>query len=167
MAGEIEAMAAIDQALKELDEEERHRVLRWALDKFGGGQIGSDTSGKEDRRASDDHGARVSTFERIVDLVDAASPATTVDHVLVASYWFQIIRGQESFGSQEVNSALKDLGHGAKNITDAYDSLMTRKPPAVRQMQKSGSSKQARKRYRLTEAGIRTVERMLNPPPEE
>ena len=79
----------------------------------------------------------------------------------MASYWFQVIKGQENFTSQEVNSELKDLGHGSKNITDSYTSLMDRKPPAVRQVQKAGSTRQARKRYRLTEVGIRSAERML------
>jgi hypothetical protein len=38
---------------------------------------------------------------------------------------------------------------------------MKRKPPAVRQVQKTGSTRQARKKYRLTEPGIRSVQKML------
>src|SRR5581483_2897913 len=102
-----------------------------------------------------------SEYGRISDLMDAATPQTTADHVLVASYWFQVIQGKEDFTSQEVNAELKDLGQASKNITDSFSTLMKRKPPAVRQVQKTGSTRQARKKYRLTEPGIRTVQRML------
>jgi hypothetical protein len=164
--GEIEAMGAIDKAMGALPADEQKRVLRWAIDKFGGGEVALPGAGGGGRRAlasgvgSEDE--RVPTaYERISDLMDTAHPTTTVDHVLVASYWFQVVRGQENFTGQEVNSALKDLGQGSKNITDAYTSLIKRTPPAVRQVQKSGSTRQARKRYRLTEVGIRSVERMI------
>jgi len=39
--------------------------------------------------------------------------------------------------------------------------LIVRKPALVIQTHKSGSTKQARKRYRLTNEGLRAVERML------
>ncbi len=155
MAGEIDAMKAIDNALGSLDPDESKRVLRWAVDKFGQGAL---SVGPERPTRS---GGPPQAFERISDLMDAALPQTVVDHVLVASYWFQAVQGRENFTGQEVNSELKDLGHPASNITDSYNTLIKRKPSAVRQVQKSGSSKQARKLYRLTNEGVRTVDRML------
>ena len=162
MASEIEVMGTIDKAMSGLSTDEAKRVLRWAVDKFGDDGIGLKDDGV-DRRQD-----RVrETYERISDLMDAASPATIVDHVLVASYWFQAIKGQENFTGQEVNSELKDLGHPSSNITDSYNTLISRKPPAVRQVQKTGASRQARKKYRLTEVGIREVERMLRGQPTD
>lgn len=164
--GEIEAMGAIDKAMRGLQADEQKRVLRWAIDKFGGGEVALPGEGRGGHGASSsgtgsEDGRVPAAYERISDLMDDAHPTTTVDHVLVASYWFQVVRGQENFTGQAVNSELKDLGQGSKNITDAYTSLMQRRPPAVRQVQKSGSTRQARKRYRLTEVGIRSVERMI------
>ena len=101
------------------------------------------------------------TFDRISDLMDAANPASGVDYVLLGSYWFQVVQEAESFTGHQVNSALKDLGHGSSNITTAYNNLKSRKPPLARQIQKSGTSKQARKQYRLTAEGIKVVDRML------
>lgn len=159
---EIEAMGSIDKALGTLGPDEQKRVLRWAIDKFGAGEIklgtGSSASGSDNGAASNSGSGE---YERISDLMDAASPASTADHVLVASYWFQIVQGQDDFTSQAVNGELKDLGQESKNITDSFNTLMKRKPPAVRQVQKTGSTRQARKKYRLTEPGIRTVQRML------
>jgi hypothetical protein len=165
---EIEAMSGIDQALGALEPDEQKRVLRWAIDKFGGGEVklGMTAAGRSSIGTVDGSGTGTGNgsgeYARIADLMDAASPATVVDHVLVASYWFQVVKGQENFTGQEVNSELKDLGHGASNITDSYNSLIKRRPPAVRQVQKSGTTKQARKRYRLTEVGVRTVDRMIS-----
>jgi 3-phenylpropionate/cinnamic acid dioxygenase small subunit len=36
---EIQVMGAIDKALASLQPDEQKRVLRWALDKFGGGEL--------------------------------------------------------------------------------------------------------------------------------
>jgi hypothetical protein len=161
-------MSAIDKALGALEPDEQKRVLRWAVDKFGGGEVALG-GGKPGATAlvtpgggsMDSNGGPDRSYGRIADLMDAANPNTVVEYVLVASYWFQVVTSQESFTGQAVNGELKDLGHPASNITDSFNSLIKRKPPAVRQVQKSGSSKQARKLYRLTEVGIRTVESMI------
>jgi hypothetical protein len=65
------------------------------------------------------------------------------------------------FASQEINAALKNLGHPIGNITSAFDNLKARKPAPVMQLKKSGTSKQARKTYRLTLAGKSAVEAMV------
>lgn len=162
VGNEIAAMGQLDTALGELDDDERARVLAWAVSKFGGGTVKLPTG--LDARADDPliHDASSKAFERVSDLVDAANPSSGLDYVLLGSYWFQQIQGAESFTGQQVNTMLKDLGHGAANITSAYDSLKGRKPPLARQIQKKGTSKQARKQYRLTAEGVRAVERMLN-----
>jgi hypothetical protein len=160
MAGEIDAMKAIDTAMESLEPDETKRVLRWAVDKFGASEVNLDVGPPRGLRRTPSDGQQPA-FERISDLMDAALPNSIVDHVLVASYWFQVIQGRENFTGQEVNSELKDLGHPASNITDSYTTLMKRKPPAVRQVQKTGSTRQARKLYRLTNEGVRAVERML------
>lgn len=170
MGDEIAAMAAINQAVDGLDADELGRVLRWAQDKFGdsrllvGPSAGVSVGIPAALTANTTDGGigLAGSYQRISDLMDAAGPRTTVDHVLVASYWFQVLQGAESFGSQDVNNELKDLGRASKNITDSYTTMMKRKPPFVRQVQKAGSTKQARKRYRLTVEGIRRVERMLS-----
>jgi hypothetical protein len=159
---EITAMGTIDKALGGLDEEAQKRVLRWAIDKFGGGEVklGSGRRAAGSGNGSEDE-TNPSEYARISDLMDVAGPTSTADHVLVASYWFQVIQGKDDFTSQEVNAELKDLGQASKNITDSFSTLMKRKPPAVRQVQKTGSTRQARKKYRLTEPGIRAVQKML------
>lgn len=159
---EINAMKQVAAALGPLDENARTRVLHWAVSRFnvnspmvpsiskaqaGGGDVSAATGPRQ--------------FETFAELFEAASPSTERERALVASYWVQVIQGQPSFGSQVLNDALKDLGHGVGNITDALTALKEERPALILQLKKSGTSKQARKTYKLTQEGIRRVQAMI------
>jgi DNA-binding PadR family transcriptional regulator len=101
------------------------------------------------------------SFSSLPDLYSTVSPASDSSRALVVGYWFQVMQGEQDLDGFQINKELKHLGHGASNITTALSSLIERKPQLVIQTRKSGNSKQARKRYRLTDAGIKAVERML------
>ena len=84
--------------------------------------------------------------------MDAASPATVVGQ---RAGRLVLVPGGEGPGELHwPGGQLGAQGSRARrsNITDSYNSLIKRRPPAVRQVQKSGTTKQARKRYRLTES---------------
>jgi DNA-binding HxlR family transcriptional regulator len=80
----------------------------------------------------------------------------------VGAYWVSIVEGQTTFASQAINALLKDLGYQVGNITDAITQCMREKPAWIIQTRKSGSTKQSRKEYKLTEAGRRRVIAMLS-----
>lgn len=165
-------MATLDHALTGLSEDEVRRVLQWSLDKFGGqlavrpstmapSSDGAAPTTTPNAGVVDDAATVQHDYERLSDLWDAASPARPTDHVLVASYWFQVVQGQDHITGQQVNTELKNHGHGAANITEAFSALIRSNPALARQIEKSGRSKQARKKYRLTTAGVRRVEQMI------
>lgn len=77
------------------------------------------------------------------------------------AYWFQEIVGDSEFESAKLNRELKHMGHGLSNVTKALNSLIGKKPSLAIQTKKSGSSKQARKKYKLTHAGVQKVQEML------
>lgn len=158
-------MGAIEDAMSELSESERARVLRWAHDKYGDSKAPMVTpavrraaGGEKDGRTPP---AEVDRTESIGDFYTRASPTTEHERALVVAYWVQEIRGDGEFDSQSVNKELKHLGHGVSNITRAFDVLKNQKPQLVIQTQKSGKSKQARKLYKVTEAGKKEIARML------
>jgi hypothetical protein len=111
----------------------------------------------------DDRGATrdARRFASLSDLFEASSPRTESNMALVGGYWFQKLNGQPDFNARQVNDALKNLGHRLTNVTRALDFLRNSKPALVLQTHKSGKTKQARKLYRLTEAGIRAVEELI------
>jgi hypothetical protein len=53
------------------------------------------------------------------------------------------------------------MGSGLANVTSTLESLKAKKPALVMQVGKTGRSRQARKTYKLTSAGIREVSEML------
>jgi hypothetical protein len=159
---EIDAMARISTALADLDEDARRRVLEWSAKKYSVSLGTHATSGQPRQsggQAEEPGGS--AEYADFVDLFDAASPTNDVDRALVGGYWQQVGQGQTSFDSQSVNNALKDVGHGVGNITQALTSLQKKTPALVRQMNKSGRTRQARKTYKLTSSGMAEVKRML------
>jgi hypothetical protein len=159
---ELEAMGTIASALEELDGEAKSRVLRWVLDRCS---VRLDAS--DDPAASKANGVRDSApapqgrFPEVADLFASAAPKTDKEKALVLAYWFQVAKGATNFESLEINRELKQLGYGLSNVTATLTDLIEAKPSLVMQVQKSGKAQQARKKYRLTNEGIKRVNDML------
>lgn len=155
---EIKAMSDVSVALSGLDPEAISRVLKWAVDRYQVKGVTAAVSAAEERRSDPTDNRQ---FEDLPSLYDAANPQSGPDRALVVAYWLQVIQNQPDFDGFSVNRELKHLGHPSTNITRDLDGLIDRKPRLVMQVRKSGSSKQARKRYKVTVEGARAVERML------
>lgn len=157
---ELNAMQSILKTLNELEESSRSRVLAWVADRLEiqTPPIGSiNQAGKND--SFTDQGEH--EFKTFADLYHCASPITNQDKALVAGYWLQKCQGHEEFPSQLANKDLQNLGNALVNITDAFNQLKNKKPSLAIQVKKSGKSQQARKQYKLTQAGIDAVIGML------
>ena len=159
---ELDALATIAKALSELTDGQRSNVLLYVNARYrgqvsparpGAKLIGTPESG------SDDTGAK--EFESLGDFFDAASPQSEADRVLAVAYWLQVVEGANDFESFPVNKQLKNLGHSVSNITRAFDSLMGQTPRLILQTSKSGSAKQARKKYKVTREGTKRIQSML------
>lgn len=162
MADEFEAMKKIEETLSALDEGQRTRTLQWVWSRFADGTSFSKSGfTKATGSASASTQTAQGQFETFAELFDAAQPGVERDKALVAAYWVQVCRGEQSFPSQTLNSELKDLGHGIGNITEALTQLKDERPALVLQLKKSGLSKQARKTYKLTQEGIKRVDTMI------
>src|SRR5436309_1211119 len=141
---EINAMTAISAALATLEPGEIGCVLRWATERHGLGEVhpkvGTVVKGQLDLGRPN--------FEDLATLFHEANPKTEAEKALVVGCWLQVVPQQKDFESQPLNSEWKNLGHGVGNITDAMTTLIRRKPALVIQIQKSGTTRQARKRYK-------------------
>ena len=159
---EIKAMKEIADALSTLDEKAVRRVLQWATSRFLDSNSEEVTSAASlGEKSSVDESATLAEFETVADLFAKAAPKNDSDKALVVGYWLQYCEGNSEFRSRQVNQHLKDLGYRVSNITKALGRLTQCKPQLVVQTKKSGTSKQAQKKYKLTDAGKSAVERML------
>jgi len=158
---ELEAMKAVAEAIEPLEDAARARVLRWVSDHFKVKHVSRNEAERVLEVAGDPTSQPTApTFESVGELFAAAAPSSDAEKALVAGYWLQVEKGQVGFGTQEINTELKHLGYGIGNITRAFDALKKTKPQQVIQLRKAGTTKQARKTFKLTEAGIRAVESM-------
>lgn len=167
---EIEAMVALSRAMAPFSDEDRptvQRILAWFNSKYGfpppAVAAVYSLPSASGQNATSNPGPGLE-YQTPAEFYDAVSPDLEYEKALAMGYWFQVCQNQDGFTSQAVNTELKQLGHGVGNITDCFNTAIGRKPALVMQTQKSGSSKQARKVYKLTTAGIRWVESRLKDP---
>ena len=161
---EIQAMGQIAGIVGALPEDQRGRVVRYIIERFNivGISKSSINSTVEAISPEVDQSQSSADFEHLASLVDATNPSTDPMRALVAGYWLQVCKGTPSFDAQSANTELKHLGHASSNITSAFNALISQKPALVLQLRKSGNTKQARKLYMVTEAGLRRVRQMMS-----
>lgn len=161
---EIAAMGALSAALTPLDADQQARVLRWAADRFAirDIKIGAVSNSVFDDTAPVATSAADEPVYRSIDeLFETGVAKTNTQKALLAAYWFQVVQGGGTFQSFTLNAALKNMGRGILNITDALGGAEAQKPALIMQTSKTGKSRQARKTYKLTTAGVKAVEAML------
>ena len=184
---EVTAIQGISEVFRKLNDETRRRIVRWMIDKYQinqkhnsivvsqnwdvvNGQTGNSPEGdhsdetgfKENARSSSSSAGLLPSaglaYENFADLYNAASPSTEADRALVSAYWLQEHQSEDSIDAQAINTNLKELGHPIDNITRA---LANNAPQYVRLLRKDGSTKQARKHYKVTVEGYNRVKSML------
>lgn len=153
--------------LEPLDEEARNRVI-----KAVSALLGIDSVAQVAKAAGDnpqdvavvtaDYSQPESTFSTFAELYAAVNPTSNGEKALVAGYWLQVCEHGESFTSQEANRELANLGHRIPHITSAINTMMECKPQFILQLRKSGRSRQARKTYKLSDAGVTRVQEMIS-----
>lgn len=151
---ELAAMGRVAEALAELEPAARLRVLRWAVDRYAenGSGVLAVPHGFEDERAAP---------RDIAELFANANVKTDADRALLAGYWFQHHLEAREWTGFQVNSELRQMGVGVANITHVLTRLIRQSPALVQQLSKSGRSKQARRQYRLTTAGLEAARELL------
>ena len=164
---EIDAIRAIIEAFANLNEGAKARVLKWAIDKY---DTRSDRGYRQDSsskafEASQGSAGLVAGSDAecgdLASLFGAANPSTASEKALVVGYWFQVKQSQTDLDSFQLHKELKNLGHPVANITRALEDLKAVQPQLIIQTRKSGTAKQARKKYRLTLEGINRVKQMV------
>jgi len=157
---ELEAMKKVAEAIDKLEAEARARVLGWAIDHYSVGAAKAKSIVNPGEVVTTES-ALQQGYNSIGELFADAQPGSDAEKALVAGYWLQIEAGNADFGTQDVNSELKHLGYGVGNITRAFDTLKMTRPQQVIQLRKAGTSKQARRTFKVTEAGRKVVEAMI------
>jgi hypothetical protein len=156
---ELNAISEVTKALADLSDDQRRNVLLYINARYGGQVTLRPHVGTA--AAPESPAPEVGQYASLGDFFDAANPQTESERVLVVAYWASVVEGASDFESFSINQRLKNLGHPVSNITRALDTLIDQLPRFVLQTAKSGSSKQARKKYKVTREGTKRVQAML------
>ncbi len=162
---ELEAMSSVLAQLEPLGQDARDRVISWVVDRLGihstkpGEKFGTGANAPD---KSQDSRAALDGYPTLGDFLAAANPKTDAQRALVVGYWMHKAKGAADFDGYSINRELKDLGHAVSNITQAFSQLKKLKPALAIQLKKGGTSQQARKKYKITDEGMKAVEAMLS-----
>jgi hypothetical protein len=156
---ELQALASVGRAIAPLTNDAAERVLAYFLDRLGRSRTKIDSSINQAIQAGT---GRESEYVDFATLYDATNPRTGAERALIAAYWHQEILRNDDWDSQSINTELKNLGHGSANITADLRTLSERNPRLALQVRKGGPSRQARKRYKLTREGVKSVQAMIS-----
>jgi hypothetical protein len=109
----------------------------------------------------------VDADDGFAEALSNANPQTEDKKVLFAA-WFLFGRNgpPRDFKALQLSKRLAPTGHGVNNVSVCLGRLKILKPALVLQVGKSGTKKQSRKFYRITDAGIKAAKQMLEPPAE-
>jgi len=158
---EARAIANVVEAFRPLDPAAIRRVLEWASKRYAGAAVTDVTGAPLPLVARGDDPSADRLVGDIAELYTAANPRTESESVLIAAYWRHATQRTDALDSQTLNRDLKHLGRGVANVTRACSVLIQQRPALMLQVKKTGSTKQARKQYRLTAAGIQRAREML------
>jgi len=162
---ELKAMNDIYTALEDLPDDARQRVLNWAISKFAlrKRKPGGETEGSQ-RESSAEEFFDIASFGTVADIFGRVRPKSEADKVLVVGAYLQKNKKNGSdLTGHEISKTLKHLGHPIQNITHTISSLISRNPSLMMQIRKEGKTKQAKKKYMVTNEGFTAVQTMIRP----
>jgi hypothetical protein len=156
---EIEAMKSIGEALEPLAPEERARVTTWIADKYGGKSVGPQRSFSPSPLPPAE--AEEPSYDALGDLVQASGASNGTERALIVGYWLQSTSSPAGWTGSELNTAMKNLGFQLSNVTVTLKGLRSRKPSLVIQVSVTGRNQAARKLYKLSAAGVKLAQEMI------
>lgn len=161
---ELKAMNDVYNALKDLEDEAKQRVIQWVTSKFALTTAIQEFSESE-QELGEGRGLTekdLSSFKSVADVFGNAKVKSEPDKVLIVGAYLQQKKGDGELTGREINKELHHLGHGVSNITAAISSLIKRKPQLMIQTRKEGKTKQAQKKYKVTGEGFTAANKMIN-----
>ncbi len=159
---------AINSAIKEYDPALKSRAVEVLLSAaFPGARPTPPKNTAQIDPGAKQAGFKPGEWADVGALFEATKPKTDADKALVAAYFFQGVQGEKDLAGRTLNDALKHLGHGIGNITNAVQANIESTPALMLQVKKFGKTKQAQKKYRVTQEGMKRVQEMVNSPGED
>ena len=160
---ELDVVRRVRDLLLGLPADARSRALDYVIrllkDNSGLARMSDHSSANQISSEEENYGTEFSgAFDKFIERID---PQSDSDTALATAYWIQVKENAENFTASEVNRRLIQLGRRIGNVTNALGSFQKNRPYYVIQVKKMGTTKQARKIYKVTAAGINAIDNMI------
>ncbi|HKK88607.1 MAG TPA: hypothetical protein VJ917_07130 [Saprospiraceae bacterium] len=179
---ELEAMVKSHDAMKELREEEKRRVIEWLIKKYGlfddfnrverlelGGSPSTEASEPAEEKESKPFYAEhvedavdvtddLTSFNNLAQLMKKVKIKTEPEKALVGAAYLQAGSPRKALSPRAINKELKYAGKPCSNITTSLASLVKKGALEVKKASKSSKSKRSTKTYKVTKKGMQVVE---------
>lgn len=168
MLNELKVLNEVADILRDLNKGEQRRTLEWLLDYFDVYDEGLlenayvlteeddvvDFS-DEDYEPEAEEAPVDSDFETLFAKV---APKTAIQKIVTAAWWLETKEGKDSWKSFEVNKLLKSIDIKVSSVSGTLAIEGKKEDSKIVVLEKSGDSMQARKTFRLSDAGFKFVE---------
>lgn len=187
---EIIAMSETFEALKHLSTEQIRRIIHWIKDRFGlvEGKAPAEPTvtisepvparkeeviaeavpepivKEEPPAPKPPHKKDLIDYDTVLDLFAEANVKKVSDKILLMAAYLQERLNFKEISSYDINFRLKRIGHGVQNISSSINGILKRKQreaPMMMELKKEGASKQARRKFKVTDEGLKKARSFL------
>jgi Fe2+ or Zn2+ uptake regulation protein len=178
---EILKLSQVYEALKHLNKAQVYRIIHWAEDRFGlidnipgdktipvSAVVVEPTKQPDDIRQEEiveiesPKKMDFKSYESASDLFAQANVKRTSSRIVLMAAYLHEKQNLKEISSKEISSNLKRQFPGIKNVASLITNVLKKNPPLMLANKKDGASKQARKKYYLTDDGFRVAMRLLS-----
>ncbi len=180
---EISAMNDVLDALTNLDNGQRKRIVDWISARFklkGAGAFQVAVEGQtaapetalpvepmpEVKRTRKPRAKRtdekdITDYETVLDLFSESNVKKVSSKILLMGAYLQEKLKFEEISSFDINSRLKRIKHGVTNISSSINGLLKKSPKVFEVIEKPGEEKATRRKFRVTEEGLKQARNFL------
>jgi hypothetical protein len=187
---EIIAMSETFEALKHLSTDQIRRIIHWIKDRFGLVEgkapaepivsISEPVTAREEEVIPEavpepivkeeppapkpPQKKDIIDYDTVLDLFAEANVKKVSDKILLMAAYLQERLNFKEISSYDINFRLKRIGHGVQNISSSINGILKRKQreaPLMMELKKEGASKQARRKFKVTDEGLKKARTFL------
>lgn len=101
-------------------------------------------------------------FDSLEEILNASTTTKTGAKMLLVAAYLQEKENLKELSSYDISSRMKKIGEEIKHPSATLNSLISRKPPLLLQIGTHSSSAKSRRKFRVTEEGLRIAKNFIN-----
>jgi hypothetical protein len=101
-------------------------------------------------------------YDNFEELLLFSNANTNTAKILLAAAYLQEKSNLKEFGSYDISTLFKSIGEEVSQPSSAINNLMSKKPPLLLQTGTQGTGLKSRRKFRVTEEGLRIARNYIN-----